>query len=222
MRFALLAIALTMFGCGSALDLQRSISANRYTLYYLHDSRPVPNKTSVTIYLDSIYFEDDLEDSVVVCPIRSTVLPLLFKNSWKFDYECDLGKNVLLENQGDFIRKSLSLEAGRSGLFKFVSTPDSAQYSIDVTIRDSICCGLYSQHGHLNFWLIYPFIYGEYHEVERSFPGNAIIFWRYTLKKSNVAIYYGGQAANKEEESVRPYPKSIAQLGDVPELVEIY
>ena len=208
MRHVILAASLLLFGCGSSLQIQKSIGANQFSLSYVHDSKPISEKGSNNVYIEPIEFVNNISDTLAVRPKGTFVLPLLLFNVWNYKYECSLGKNVLSENNENFIKNSIATEVDRSGIFNISSEPSNADYSLNIKVVENKCYGPYSQNGFFYFFLI---AYG-YGVSESAGPGISSVKWVYQLKKNDSTVICDSIMVAKEGSSIRTRAKDYAQL----------
>jgi hypothetical protein len=208
MRVFLVFMALIVTGCGSSLEKQQSIISNRYSLAYLHDSKAIADKRNINVYIDSLKIEKNIADSLVVHSKSAFVLPLVFIDVWNFNYDCIFGRNVLVENNKDFIKSNLITEVKRSGIFNIVSTPDSADYSLNIKITDSKCSGGYNQNGFFYFLL---FAFG-YRVAEKAGPEVSTVNWSYDLRKGNLSVLRDSIVTVKVAAPPRLFMRDYAQL----------
>ena len=89
MRLAILSVSLIFIGCGSSFEIQKSMTENKYSLAYLHDSKPISEKNKYSVYIDSIEVVKNIGDTLRVRQKGVFVLPLLVLNIWNINYECD-------------------------------------------------------------------------------------------------------------------------------------
>jgi hypothetical protein len=208
MRLAILAVSLIFVGCGSSLEIQQSIGASKYSLAYIHDSKPISEKSNYSVYIDSIEVVKNIGDTLRVRQKGAFVLPLLVLNIWNINYECNFGNNVLEENNISFIKNSFVAEANRSGSFNISSNPSSADYRLKIKIAENNCRGPYNQNGFFYFAL---YAYG-FSVSEKAGPGKSSIKWIFSLQKGNSKIVCDSINLSKIGSPIRQITKNYNQL----------
>lgn len=119
-------------GCAGATGLQRTLEDRSGELLFLHDSEKVPDKQSETVKVASFVVDDILQPNTTVEEKSGYIVPLLFLNFWKFEYQSSLGYAQIKNDYKKFIRESFVQELERSGKFRPVEEQGDLELDIEV------------------------------------------------------------------------------------------
>jgi len=144
---------------GCAGSLQSSLQNRSGELLYLHDSAKITEKQDATLAIGSFVIDEVLQPSTTVRKTSGFVLPLLFVNLWKFDYQSSLGYAQIVNDYKQFIRDSFVEELKRSGKFKYVE--DRGDIEIDIKIKTITMSAPIYRGGHFLFVMV-AWAYGYY------------------------------------------------------------
>jgi uncharacterized lipoprotein YmbA len=121
-------------GCGGASGLQRTLEDRKGELLFLHDSEKVPDKQTETVKIASFVVDDILQANTTVEQKSGYIVPLLFLNFWKYEYQSSLGYAQIKNDYKKFIRESFVEELERSGKFRHVE--DQGDLELDVEVKN--------------------------------------------------------------------------------------
>jgi len=120
-------------GCGGAAGLESSLQSQHGSLAYLYDSEKVSVKQGETLRIGSVVVDDVLPTMTSVREESGFVLPLLFVNIWKYEYQSRLGYSQLSNDYKAFFKESFIEELKRSGKFNYVD--DHGDMEIDMKVK---------------------------------------------------------------------------------------
>ncbi len=182
----LLIIALMMLvlgGCTSSGKIQKCFTERPHHLYYLHDSKVVPDKLPVNVSVSVSDQQIQIPEYTEIKRTKGWVIPLLVFNMWKSENECTLGSDMLDQNLGSAVCHSLCREIERSGNF-LADTLREADYHLEVQLNRIESSGPYSSSGFFYFLL---FFYGfGYSDI--AGPAISDVEISYELRKGGVTV----------------------------------
>jgi hypothetical protein len=120
-------------GCGGAANLESNLQSKTGPLAYLYDSEKISVKPPRTLRVGSVIVDDVLPQTTSVREESGFVLPLLFVNIWKYDYQSQLGYSQLSNDYKAFFKESIIEELKRSGNFNYVE--DESEMVIDMKVK---------------------------------------------------------------------------------------
>ncbi len=126
------ALIVLVTGCATG-SIQNRLQNNENELTYLHDSAKVAEKNGGTVKISSFIVDDVLPPSTTVKNTSWFVLPFLFVDIWKYDYQASLGYEQIKNNYKKFIQESFIEELKRSG--KFRHAEDKGNMEIGIKIK---------------------------------------------------------------------------------------
>lgn len=121
-------------GCAGATGLQRTLEESSGELLFLHDSEKVPDKQTETVKIASFVVDDILQPNTTVEKKSGYIVPLLFLNFWKFEYQSSLGYAQIKNDYKKFIQESFVQELERSGKFRQIE--DQADLELDIEVKN--------------------------------------------------------------------------------------
>ncbi|MCG3110695.1 MAG: hypothetical protein MCM46_02615 [Candidatus Manganitrophus sp. SB1] len=121
-------------GCAGATGLQRTLEVSSGELLFLHDSEKVPDKQTETVKIASFVVDDILQPNTTVEKKSGYIVPLLFLNFWKFEYQSSLGYAQIKNDYKKFIQESFVQELERSGKFRQIE--DQADLELDIEVKN--------------------------------------------------------------------------------------
>lgn len=173
-------VALTVLllaGCGASANLQRKLESRSGELLYLHDTVKVTEKQEGSLKIGSFVVDDVLIPSTEVKEKSGFVVPLVFVNFWKYDYEGRLGSAQIGNDYKKFIRESFIEELKRSGKFRYVE--QNGDMEIDIKVKTIEMFAPIRKNGNFLFLLI-VFSYGQ---STSAGPVDVVITADVTLRK---------------------------------------
>jgi hypothetical protein len=181
----LVATTLFMFSCTSPIKLHQSFIANKSSMAYMHDSDIDPDSTPfvVTVAKPEITFWQ-MKGTGMVRQTKSSVVPLIFINTWNTEYEYLLGNGGIKENVASFIRKSIITESERSGSFTPVEEDSTNNFVLEIEVDSIGAKGAYKMQGYF-FFVLMAYGYGQ---TESADPGTAFSRFHYKLRKGDEVL----------------------------------
>lgn len=170
-------------GCGGAAGLQRTLEDRKGELLFLHDSQKVPDKHSETVKISSFVVDDVLQANTTVEQKSGYIIPLLFFNFWKYEYQSSLGYMQVKNDYKNFIRESFVEELERSGKFRHVE--DQADLEMDVEVKNITMSAPIVKTG--NF-LFVVFAWGFGHNTSAG-PVDVVVTANVALKKDGKELF---------------------------------
>lgn len=157
------------------------MNAHPYSMAYLMDSEVVTSKNDISIYIDSIHFDQSiLSDSTQVVEKNKWFLPLVIYNSWGIEKSSIKGQSMFYEEIPSFLAHAFKAESQRSARY-VIEDNNKADYTLDFTIEEIETKGTYIREGGF-LYLYFLFFYSHYNEAE---PTTSKLSIAYRLKKNN-------------------------------------
>ena len=187
-------VIVSMIGCASTGAIRKGLNAGSYPLAYLHDQQTVQEKTDKKIFLEPVIdVAKNFSDSTEVVTLKSSVLPFLFYNSWKYEYECALGRSGIDDDLCSFVARSFREESNRSGRYDIAPLIEVCDYQLNITIDDHATISPYTEKGSL-FFLVAGY---AMHEEATAGPGVSRVTMTAVLSKGDSIIYRNSFHAEK-------------------------
>jgi hypothetical protein len=133
-------LSFTFSSCNSAQKLQRNIQGWRSGLYYELTTDEYSGEVSKTVYLNFID-TSNMDYFSSVKKKGTFVVPLLFFNYIRENFNVTLGERTLMQSYRDFLTEALLTECNRSSCFNLENNteniaPDSA-YVLNISITQN-------------------------------------------------------------------------------------
>jgi hypothetical protein len=176
-------VIVLLTGCAGTDSLRGSLQGRRGELVYLHDSAKTAEKQGATVKIGSFVVDDVLPPSTTVEEKSSFVLPLIFLNVWKYDYESSLGCAQIENDYKQFIRESFIDELNRTGKFSYAE--GNGDIEIDLKIKAVKMAAPIHKNGHFIF-AVYAFMWGQYTSAG---PVDAVVTADAVVKKDGKELF---------------------------------
>ncbi len=170
-------------GCAGTDSLRGSLQGRRGELVYLHDSAKTAEKQGGTVKIGSFVVDDVLPPSTTVEEKSSFVLPLIFLNVWKYDYESSLGYAQIENDYKQFIRESFIDELKRSAKFSYVE--DNGDMEVELTIKGITMAAPIHKNGNVIF-AVYAVSWSQYTSAG---PVDVVVTANVVLKKDGKELF---------------------------------
>lgn len=151
-RLSLLMLLIITSGCAGTTSIQSILEEKKGPLIYLHDTTPLPDKKAGTLSLGKIAVADVLPPSTVVENKTSSVVPLLFYNTWSQEDRARLGYAQIENDYKQFFRDSLIEEIKRSSSYAYKA--DSGDLVLEVAVDKIEMSAPIYQRGNFFFAII--------------------------------------------------------------------
>ena len=150
--------AMVLTGCAGTRGLQLTLEGRTGELLYLHDSETVDDKQKGTVKIVSFVVDDVLPPDTTVRKKSGFLVPLLFVNFWKYEYECRLGSSQIENDYKEFARQSFIEELERSGTYR--QAEDYGDLEVEVGLRSLTMSAPMVKVGDI-FFVLYAYGYNE-------------------------------------------------------------
>jgi hypothetical protein len=202
-----LSLALGVGACSPYNSLFTDFVKKRNSIQYLYTSKKVTGKKDITVSVAKTVIKDPNFKSGGVLKIKGEVAPLLFINTWKYQFECVVGRNQIKEDLNSFIQTSLVNECNRSGHFK-ADTASGNHYTLEIEVDSLQSKGQLYNSGHF----VYLVFFYSYHKIEKLGEARAYSRFHYRLKKGDQLITDSYVSSTSSLELLKPAKITFSQL----------
>lgn len=181
--------------------IQSSMNSKQYSMQYLHDSRKINEKSKISVYLDTVVFNDpEFANITKVKRDKRGLIPLVFVYLWKERRTCTVGKHAFKEEIGDFFKESFEKEIKRSSILN-IDTNGISEYTLSLSIDKFKTAGPYITDGTAVFYVL------GYFAMLRNRLGPAVseMDVTYQLRKGkDIILENNVESKRKQKHSIQP------------------
>jgi hypothetical protein len=187
-------VATVFFSCASPLAMHKSFVKTKGSLSYIHDSEPRLDSAyeCVTVIPPSLDAWQ-LTGPGMVRKKSAWVVPLIFINVWKSEYEYFPGRDGISEDVPAFIQNSVITEANRSAAFRASADGCASDLTLEIEVDSTAAKGAYVTQGFIYYFGI---VYGT-STSESAGIGEAYSRFHYRLKKGDEVLFSGESSSRQ-------------------------
>ena len=207
LSFAVILVFL-LSSCVGTKTLYKGLTKEDSTLEYLFDSEEnTSEKVDSIMVLTPVISDPQFTKSGNLRKVKSSVIPLIFYNGWKSEFEYSIGENVIREDVSKFVGKTVINEINRSTSFYADSTSNTGLI-LELEIDNLGAKGPYHSDG----TMMYLLFYYSYSMLEYAGPGVAYSGLNYKLKQETQVLLEGRHQSEIPTEPLKGNFQSTKEL----------
>lgn len=191
--------------------MHRDLTQHQASLQYLHDTKPSSTKSDLRVFITLPEFSTaGFAYEGKVEKVRSSVLPLIFFNSWKSEMVYSVGEKVVQEDIKLFLHENLLEESQRSGIYVPDTTLANSKFTLEIEVDSLSALGPYRIHG---FFLFMILAY-SYSSAEYAGPGMAYSRFTYRFKEGDKVLFERTTENKHSSQPLTNQVQSVEKLRD--------